>query len=143
MARSQRREQFSYPHLIARWLAAMFLVFATYNPSGHSYFHWVTDTDSGRWSVKILVGLCLLVLHLTFAYATARSIGAVGVLATIVLFSTAIWALVDLGYLADLGLWGWVTVILSLMATLLALGVSWSYIRNRLSGQIDSNDITL
>ncbi|MBU0724603.1 MAG: hypothetical protein KJ904_06925 [Alphaproteobacteria bacterium] len=121
----------------------MFLVFATYNPSGHSYFHWVMDMESGRWSIKILVGLCLIVLHLTFAYATARAIGAVGVLATTTLFSSAVWALVDLGYLSDLGLWGWVTVILSLLATLLAIGVSWSYIRNRLSGQVDSNDITL
>lgn len=138
-----RHEQFSYPNLLARWLAAMFVVFATYNPSGHSYFHWLFDADEGRLSLKILVGLGLLVLNLTFGYATARAIGWTGVVATAALFASTVWVLVDAGYLVGMGLWGWVTVVLTLLATLFAIGVSWSYIRNRLSGQVDSNDITI
>lgn len=138
-----RHEPFSYPNLVARWLAAMFVVFATYNPSGHSYFHWLMDPDEGRLSLKILVGLGLLVLNLTFGYATARAIGWTGVLATAALFAATVWALLDAGYLTGLAFWGWVTVLLTLLATLFAIGVSWSYIRNRLSGQVDSNDITI
>ena len=121
----------------------MFVVFATYNPSGHSYFHWLIDPDEGRLSLKILVGLGLLVLNLTFGYATARAIGWTGVLATAALFAATVWALLDAGYLTGLAFWGWVTVLLTLLATLFAIGVSWSYIRNRLSGQVDSNDITI
>ncbi|MFT7625468.1 MAG: hypothetical protein ACI9WU_004659, partial [Myxococcota bacterium] len=25
---------------LMRWVAALFLVLATYNPTGHSYYHW-------------------------------------------------------------------------------------------------------
>lgn len=138
-----RQEHFSYPHVVVRWLAAMFLVLATYNPSGHSYVHWLLDGESGRWSIKILVGLCLIVLHLTFIYATARAMGLIGVMSTVTLFAAAVWTLIDLGYLTGLSIWGWITVLLCLLATLLSVGVCWSYVRHRLSGQIDSNDITL
>lgn len=135
--------QFSYPHLIVRWVAAAFIVFATYNPSGHSYYHWLTDTDDGRWSLKVLVGLSLIVLHFTFVFATIRSIGRTGTVTVVALFGTAIWTLLDHGYLRDIGPWTWVTIVLALAASLLAIGVSWSHIRARLSGQIDSNDVTL
>ena len=30
---------FSYPGIIVRWLISMFIVFATFNPSGYSYIH--------------------------------------------------------------------------------------------------------
>jgi hypothetical protein len=135
--------QFSYPHLIVRWVAAAFVVFATYNPSGHSYYHWLVDVDDTRWSLKALVGLSLLVLHLTFVFATIRSIGRTGTVTVVALFATAIWTLLDHGYLLDIGPWTWVTIVLALAASLLAIGVSWSHIRARLSGQIDSNDVTL
>jgi hypothetical protein len=134
---------FSIPHLIARWLAAIFLVFATYNPSGNSYYHWLVDFNDSRWSLKVLAGCVLIILHLTFVFATLRSIGVTGIMATAALFGTMVWALVDNGFLNDIGIWSWVTIILGLLASLLAVGVSWSYIRGRLSGQSDSNDVTL
>ncbi len=138
-----KTEAFSFPHLAARWLAAIFLVFATYNPSGTSYYHWLVDFDDTRWSLKVLIGCVLIILHLTFVFATLRSIGVTGVIATVALFTTMVWALVDNGFLRDIGFWSWVTIILTLLASLLAVGVSWSYIRGRLSGQSDSNDVTL
>lgn len=135
--------QFSYPHAIVRWTAAVFIIFATYNPSGRSYFHWFTDFADDRWSLKILVGLVLLILIFTFVVATLRSIGVTGMVTTAAFFGSVIWALVDNGYLRALGLWAWVTIVLLLVGSLLAVGVSWSHIRNRLSGQSDSNDVTL
>ena len=32
--------------------------------------------------------------------------------------------------------------VMTLLASLIAVGISWSHIRNRISGQIDSDDIT-
>jgi len=134
---------FSWPNLILRWLVAGFVVFATYNPSGHSYFHWLIDRADGRWSLKALVGISLVIAILTFAYATLRAIGVSGVMAAITFFAVAIWAMVDNGLLEYLGRWEWVTIILGVVASILAIGVSWSHIRARLSGQADSNDVTL
>lgn len=134
---------FSYPQLVQRWLMAMLIVFATYNPSGYSYAHWVIDLDDSRWSLKLLVGTGLLILHLTFVFATFRALRPTGLLVTVAFFVALVWTIIDNGYLTSLGFRSWITIILGIFATILAIGVSWSYIRGRLSGQADSNDITL
>ena len=41
-------ESFGIQRFVTRWLAAMFLVLATYNPSGYSYYHWVSELDIGQ-----------------------------------------------------------------------------------------------
>ncbi|MBF0304925.1 MAG: hypothetical protein HQL41_04655 [Alphaproteobacteria bacterium] len=134
---------FSFPHLAARWLAALFVVLATYNPSGNSYWHWLVDGTDERWSLKLLIGLALLILNLTLVLATLRSLGALGVVTAAAFFGTVIWTMWDLGLLRGLETWTWVTIALVTAGSILGIGVSWSYIRGRMSGQIDSNDITL
>jgi hypothetical protein len=134
---------FSLPSLVVRWLVAGFLVFGTYNPSGYSYMHWLLNGGDGRWSLKALVGISLIIAILTFGYATMRAIGVTGVITAVTFFAVAIWAMVDNGLLDFLGVWAWVTIILGVVASILAIGVSWSHVRARLSGQSDSNDVTL
>jgi hypothetical protein len=34
---------FTWASFFIRWLAITALVFATYNPSGYSYLHWLTE----------------------------------------------------------------------------------------------------
>lgn len=134
---------FSFPNLVLRWLAASFLVFAVYNPSGHSYYHWLVDMADDRWSLKALAGITLVIAVATFGYATLRAIGVSGVLATVTFFAVVIWAMVDNGLLDGLSRWAWVTIVLGVISSILGIGVSWSHIRARLSGQADSNDVTL
>ena len=52
---------FGLPGFIARWLAALFLVFATYNPSGYSYCDWIADLGGGQWVLKALVTIVLII----------------------------------------------------------------------------------
>lgn len=134
---------FGFPSLLVRWLVAVFLVLATYNPSGSSYIHWLTDTTDTRWSLKALVGIVMAVMNLTFFFATVRSLGITGILAAAIFCITVVWTLQDHGYLHSLTYWTWVTVVLILVGSVQAVGVSWSHIRGRLSGQADSNDVTL
>jgi hypothetical protein len=134
---------FGVPGFTVRWLWAVFVVLATYNPSGHSYWHWLLTGTDTRWSLKILTGLLLLIAHLTFVFSSLRSLGKSGLTATAVLFTILVWTLLDHGYLSSLTAWSWVTMVLVLLGTVLAIGVSWSHIRGRLSGQADTNDVTL
>ncbi|MFN3075468.1 MAG: DUF6524 family protein [Alphaproteobacteria bacterium] len=134
---------FNYRNLLQRWIMALFIVFATYNPSGYSFFHWATDLEDTRWSLKVLVGTALLILHLTFVFATVRALGLTFLVIWSLFFAALIWTFLDHGFLASLGVRTWVTIVLGIIATILAIGVSWSYIRGRLSGQADSNDVTL
>lgn len=134
---------FGLSNLIIRWLMALFIVLATYNPSGYSYYHWLVDFADDRWSLKALVGISMLILNLTFFFASLRSLRVTGLISATVFGLVVIWALVDHGYLRDLTTWSWVTLGLILIGSIQAVGVSWSHIRGRLSGQADSNDVTL
>lgn len=126
---------------LVRWVLSMFVVFATYNATGHSYYHWLTGTAADDWPLKIFVGLTLFTLYGVYAIAIWRSMGPIGVSASAAALTALIWTLVDYGLL-DLNDPSAVsTVVSSLVATVLALGVSWSHIRTRLSGQVDSKDV--
>ena len=61
-----------------RWLLATTVVFATYNPSGHSYWHWATATG-GSTALKVLAGIALLTLLVAIVRMAFSSIGYVGI----------------------------------------------------------------
>src|SRR5712692_9852739 len=90
-------ESFGIQRFVTRWLAAMFLVLATYNPSGYSYYHWVSELDIGNWILKLLVGVVLAILYATFGLATQRSLGRLGIAAWLLFFAVATWMMIDLG----------------------------------------------
>jgi len=136
-------ETFTFLRFISRWLVALFLVMATYNLSGYSYFHWLIDTSSGQWLSKILLGLVLGICYATYILATFRSLGIYGILIWAALFICLTWLAVDIGFIERLTAGTVATMALVVLANVLGVGVSWSYIRGRLSGQQDTNDVTL
>jgi hypothetical protein len=120
---------------------ALVLVFATYNPSGWSYIHWITSDETTSLPPLILAGLVLLGCFLIFLRATMRSIGPVGIILVLAVMGALVWLLVDFG-LVDLAQGSVLTVIVEVvLATIMALGISWSHIRRRLSGQLDVDDV--
>lgn len=134
--------EFGFVGWIVRWLLAMFVVLATYNPSGYSFWHWIEASGLHEASVKMLAGLALLLLLIIYVRATIRSIGPIGIGLVTALLGSMAWLLSDLQVI-DLGRPVVMqTVILVMLATLLSIGLCWSHIRNRLSGQVDSDDVT-
>ena len=59
----------------------------------------------------------------------------------IIVFGALIWALVDIGLLDLHGGTALSWVLLVLFATVMAVGLSWSHIRRRVSGQLDADDV--
>ena len=134
-------EQFTPQKFLGRYAAALTLVFATYNPSGFSYAHWVTQDESASLPLLILVGIALLIGFLIFLRATMRSIGPIGIALGVAMMGTLVWLLVDYQIL-DLAQGSVLSVIVEIvLATIMAIGISWSHIRRRLSGQLDVDDI--
>jgi hypothetical protein len=124
-----------------RWLAALVLVLATYNPYAMSYYHWLI-ADGGYASLKVLAGVALLILHIVTMIATWRSMGAIGVGLVTALAASAAWFLIDSDVLdienpRKLGV-----TVLVILGTVYGVGLSYSHIRNRLAGQVDSRDVT-
>lgn len=129
------------PGYIVRLLGALLIIFGTYNPSGYSYYHWL-QVDLGDWAFKLFVGLLLLVAVYLQANALWRSMRLVGSAALTLVIVTAVWLLSDLGWV-DLNDATQLTLAIQIgLTTLLGTGLSWSHIRYRLSGQVDSENIT-
>jgi len=133
--------RFNATSFLLRWVAALALVLATFNPTGYSYLHWVRDTAGGELPVKVVIGIVLLILYIVFLRATWRSIGGIGVGLAVAFFAAILWMLFYYNLLAA----GQTTLLtyvgLVVVATIMALGLSWSHIRRQISGQFDTDDV--
>jgi len=132
---------FGWSNFFIRLLVAAFLVFATYNPSGYSWVHWLQQSDNKLDPLIVVAGVLLLIGWVIFLNATARSLGFFGSLLVLMLFGSLLWAMVSYGWLSldNPSTLSWVA--LTLLALLLAIGVSWSHVRRRLTGQVDVDDV--
>jgi len=123
-------------------LAVMLLVSATYNPSGYSYYHWAFRANADQWAVKSVIGLLIVIAFIVCVHATIRSLGLLLSIPLIIVIGTGIWLLSNWG-VVDLSDWLQRTLVLEgAVALLLGTGVSFSLIRYRLSGQLDSRTLT-
>ena len=129
--------------IAVRALAALALVFTTYNPEGKSFYHWAVaplidgSSSSGPASAKFLVGLALLAGWVVFLTATRRSIGFGGSLLVIAIAGGLVWMLMDFGIVSARSARGITYVVLICTALLLAVGMSWSHASRKMSGQVD------
>lgn len=130
---------FGFVDFLWRWIAALALVFATYNPSGKSYFHWVKASFSGEGleALHYFVAVVLIAVWTVFIIATERSLGFLGSVIGAAVLGTGIWLLVDLGILHPESTSSIAWLALFALGTLLAIGMSWSHIWRRLSGQLE------
>ncbi len=132
---------FSFSGFGLRFLFAAVLVFASYNPEGYSYFDWVYQVFPSISIEQAFVGVVLLIGWIIFLRATLRSLGFIGLGLALAFFGLLVAMLIK---------WQWITldaskplayVILILVAAILAVGMSWSHIRRRMSGQVDMDDL--
>jgi len=120
---------------------AIVLVLLTYNPSGYSYVHWVSDWFETDVPLKVLVGIAMIIAYAVVLRAAFRSIGFVGIGLVAALLAAIAWVAYDYGLLRleNSGLNQWLGAISA--GLILGVGLSWSHIRRMLSGQIDMDDV--
>ncbi len=127
-----------------RWAVALALVFGAFNPTGYSYYHWLIEglgpeVDLGP--MIVVVGLALLIAYVVYLRATWRSIGPVGALLVLAFLAAVVWLAIDYGLLDPAAVTPMTWVGLLVLSLVLAVGVSWSHIRRRISGQLDTSEI--
>jgi hypothetical protein len=135
------REDLGIGGFAARFLFSVALVFLTYNPAGWSYYHWAAHSGPGIDPLVVLAGITLVVGWLVYFNATFRSIGFVGMLLAAAFFATLIWLGVDRGWLHPDNRSKVVWLGLLVLAAVLGVGMTWSHIRRRLSGQTDVDQV--
>lgn len=138
-------QKFNSQGFLLRFIFALVLVYVTYNPTGFSYYHWAKDVLIGDGIFLsppfALVSIILLIGWTIYLRATFRSLGGFGLLLALAFFAIIIWWLVDLGLLGINNVSVFSYIVLFLIAAVLAVGMSWSHIRRRLSGQADMDDV--
>lgn len=122
-----------------RFIFALVMVFITYNPSGFSYVHWAAS--AGFSPLVLLAGVALLIGWIIYVRATLRSIGTMGLILATVFFGAFVWLLIDWGLISLAETTAVTWIILIILAAVLAVGMSWSHIRRRMSGQMDTDDV--
>ncbi|TDX97771.1 DUF6524 family protein [Thiohalophilus thiocyanatoxydans] len=135
------RKEITWVGVILRFLGALVLVMSTYNPEGYSFVHWASNVEQGPLALKIFVGLGLVIGWTIFIRATLGSLGGFGMLLVVALFASLLWLLIEWGVIPSGSVDAISYMTLFVISALLAVGMTWSHIRRRLSGQFDIDDV--
>jgi hypothetical protein len=126
-----------------RFVAALVLVLLTYNPSGQSGWHWISSamSESAFGPLHLLLVGILLAGWAVFWIATWRALGTLGVVLAGIILGAIIWFLFDIGLLESHSVSAITWIVLIALAAVLAVGVSWSHIWRRVTGQFNVEDV--
>jgi hypothetical protein len=143
--------QISWGGVAVRVVGALLLVYATYNPEGVSFYHWLAQPKPGETGAagllhgftpfKAFVGLALLAAWVVFVQAARRSLGTGGALLIIALFGVSIWALIYYGAISPTSSRAIAHLVLIAISLVLGIGMSWSLISRRMTGQVDTDTV--
>jgi hypothetical protein len=120
-----------------RYVLALGLVLITYNPSQFSAFHWIRSAiaDGEVGAVHFLVGVLLLIGWAILWVATWKAMDTLGVVLAILALVAIVWVLISLGVLTADSASAITWIVLVCLGSLLAIGLSWSHLWRRLTGQ--------
>jgi hypothetical protein len=134
-----KTEPISTTGLLVRIVIGLLLVLLTYNPTGKSFYHWAMTDFASFDAIKGFAGALLLTGWVFAIRTTLVSMGTLGIALLALVLGTLVWLLVDVGALAQgtPGLLTWVALVV--IGVILGVGLSWSAVRQRLTGQVEAN----
>ena len=134
--------EFNFLSFVWRFVSSLVLVVASYNPTQYSFWGWIASarTNDTLGPEHFVVGVVLLIGWVILLAATQRSLGFLGLLLGGALLGGVVWMLVDIGWLNVSTLSSATWVGLLCVAVLLAVGLSWSHVWRRLTGQFEVDD---
>lgn len=126
--------------LFLRWVFAFLLLAATYNPTAYNFVGWALASYQTQLPLIVLSGLVLVVAYIVYLTATLRSIGLFGMILVLAIVAAIVWVLYDRGFinLANPTLNTWIA--LFSLSLVLAIGMYWSILWRRISGQLEVDD---
>src|ERR1051325_4735596 len=132
--------------VLVRIVGALVLVFATWNPDGVSYWHWAIQpiASTGLSSIgplKVLAGIVLVIGWFIALQAARQSLGFIGALLTIALVACILWLLIDWHVISARSSRGIARLALLVVGVMLGIGLSWSLLRGRLTGEISTHEV--
>jgi hypothetical protein len=127
--------------ILLRWLGAFLLLAAIFNPTRWNYVTWARTNWADQMPLIVFTGLILAVVAMVYLVSTMRSIGILGAIVIVAIFAAGLWVLTDWGLLglqnSALNIWLGIFA----LSLILGIGMSWSILRQRLSGQQTTDEV--
>ena len=134
-------KRFNFYSFLIRFVVALVLVFASYNPSEYSWYKWFMRAENKLDALLLFAGVVLVIGWAIYLRATVRSLGATGTLLAVAFFGALVWLLIDYDLLSLSNINALQYVVLVMLGAILATGISWSHIRRRMTGQADVDEV--
>jgi hypothetical protein len=128
----------SWSGVLLRVLFALALVLLTFNPSGWSFYHWISAPPAGITAEKAFAGVALLIGWVICLRTAFVALGWIGVILAAALLAAFVWVLLDLHVLQSIGSTAMLWIALVIVGVILGIGLSWSLLRARTTGQIET-----
>jgi Family of unknown function (DUF6524) len=116
---------------------AVALVLLTFSPSGTSFYHWISAPPIGVTALEAFLGVALLIAWLVRLRTAQVALGVVGLVLGCLLLGSFVWVLYDMDVLHAAGREPMVWIGLIVFGVVLGVGLSWSQIRARVTGQVE------
>ena len=128
----------SWSGVVLRIVLSIALVLLTFNPSGYSFYHWVSTPPTDVTALKAFAGVALAIGWIGCLRTAFVALGWIGVVLCAALLGTFVWLLFDIELLRDAGSNAIIWIGLLIAGTILGIGLSWALIRARTTGQIET-----
>jgi hypothetical protein len=122
--------------LVARFLFALLVVFATYNPEGVSYYHWLRE-GGGATPLKAFLGVVLLIAWVFLLKTARNTLGTLGLILTAAFFGTLIWLILSFAHVSVHGSRAITYIVGVALAGVLSVGLGWARTRQKVTGQVE------
>lgn len=126
--------------LITRMLIAAIVVFATYNPTGNSIFHWVANNENKTDAWVILGAIVALLINIALLIAAWKALGKIGTIIVVIFFAALVYLSLQEGWVSSDNLVSLEWLALILYSVFLGIGLSGAIIWRRATGQVVTDE---
>jgi uncharacterized membrane-anchored protein YitT (DUF2179 family) len=126
--------------LLTRILIAAIVVFATYNPSGTSVYHWVTNHPNPTDAWVILGAIVTILINIALVIAAWKALGMVGTVIVLILFAAVTYLTFQEGWATTGNAASIQWLALILYSIFLGIGLAGAIIWRRATGQIVTDE---
>jgi len=126
--------------LLVRLLIAAAVVMGTYNPTGKSIFHWVTQHENPTDAWVVLVAIIAILINIGLLIATWKALGMVGTVIALIFFAALVYLSLQEGWVStnNQGSLQWLGLIL--YSVFLGIGLSGAILWRRATGQLITDE---
>ena len=126
--------------LLTRMLIAAAVVFATYNPTGTSVYHWVSNNENPTDAWVILGAIVAILINLALLIAAWKALGMIGTVIVLVFFAALVYLSLQEGWVSSGNQQSIEWLALILYSAFLGIGLSGAIIWRRATGQVVTDE---